>query len=96
VPLVVDAGLNESEGSMPADRERRGIEIAIGPHPHRPDWYVLRVTYAQDMVQEARIAAALMALLDPETRGLQAEVGVAAHPSAYPVAGQPASPDAGE
>jgi hypothetical protein len=45
--------------------EPRDLEIAIGPHPWRPDWHVLRVSYARRADHDARIAAALAALVAP-------------------------------
>jgi hypothetical protein len=41
------------------------IEIAIGPHPARPDWRVLRVSYARHPEHDARIVAALDAIFGP-------------------------------
>ncbi len=39
------------------------VEVAIGPHPSRPDWRVLRVAYRQTPDHAARITAALGLLL---------------------------------
>jgi hypothetical protein len=41
------------------------IELSIGPHPARPDWRVLRVTYAARPEHDARIVAALDAIFGP-------------------------------
>jgi hypothetical protein len=42
------------------------IEIAIGPHPARQDWSVLRVTYQRKPEQEQRVSRAVSALF-PES-----------------------------
>ena len=39
------------------------VEIAIGPHPARPEWSVLRVSYPQEPGHARRIAQALDVLL---------------------------------
>ena len=39
------------------------VEIAIGPHPARPEWSVLRVSYPQEPGHTRRIAQALDVLL---------------------------------
>ena len=44
---------------------RNDIEVALGPHPARPAWRVLRVSFGPTHDHEARIAAALAAIVDP-------------------------------
>jgi hypothetical protein len=44
---------------------RDDIELAIRPHPARPNWRVLRVSYAACPEHDARIAAALDAIFAP-------------------------------
>jgi hypothetical protein len=41
------------------------IEVIIGPHPSRPRWRVLRVTYESRPDHEGRIASALTAIFGP-------------------------------
>ena len=40
------------------------IELAIGPHPARPDWRILRITYAVQADHDQRVMAALAALFN--------------------------------
>ena len=49
--------------------QSQDFEVAIGPHPARPDWRVLRVTYAPNPEHDARIAAALLAILMSPRQG---------------------------
>ena len=51
------------EAAMEQGRSQ-GIEVAIGPHPARPAWRVLRVTY-ETPAHDARVLAALTALFAP-------------------------------
>ena len=44
---------------------REDIELSIGPHPARPHWRVMRVSYAAHGDHEERVAAALDALFGP-------------------------------
>ena len=46
--------------SAPSD-----IQVAIGPHPARPEWRVLRVSYATCPEHDARLLAALDAIFGP-------------------------------
>ncbi len=41
------------------------IEVAVGPHGHRPGWSVLRATFAREPEHERRVARALDALVGP-------------------------------
>ncbi|MDP9473184.1 MAG: hypothetical protein M3Q71_21400 [Chloroflexota bacterium] len=41
------------------------IEVAVGPHGHRPGWSVLRATFARESEHERRVAQALDALVGP-------------------------------
>jgi hypothetical protein len=59
----------DQESNMPGKHADRGIEVAIGPHPSRPDWQVLRVSYATRADHESRVAAALALLLNPRAGG---------------------------
>jgi hypothetical protein len=45
--------------------KQQDIEIAIRPHPVRPAWRVLRITYATTPEHDARIVAALDAIFGP-------------------------------
>lgn len=38
------------------------IELTLGPHPARPDWRVLRISYANTPDHDARVVAAIGAL----------------------------------
>lgn len=52
-----------------------GIEVAIGPHPARPDWRVLRVSYAATPEHDARVVAAIDALYRPGPTQAAVEAG---------------------
>ena len=48
------------------DHDRQDVEFSVGPHPARPGWRVLRVSYAPRAEHEQRIARALAALSVPD------------------------------
>jgi hypothetical protein len=50
------------------------FQVAIGPHPARPDWNVLRLTYRVSQENRARVVAALDVLFGPPPP-LRAEQG---------------------
>jgi hypothetical protein len=57
---------DNKEVSMIGKRDDAEIEISVGPHPRRPHWSILRVTYSGRAEHEARVVAALAALVGPE------------------------------
>jgi hypothetical protein len=60
------------------ERALGDLDVAVGPHPARPSWHVLRVSFnGESIEQKARIGEAIRALYAPrpEPIGTQVEAG---------------------
>jgi hypothetical protein len=53
---------------MRTERALSDLDVAVGPHPARRDWRVLRVNFnGNDAEQKARVGEAIRALYAPRT-----------------------------
>ena len=57
----------------PARQSDSDIELSYGPHPARPGWRVLRVSYPMQPEPETRVAKALEVLVTPVQASVAAD-----------------------